>query len=86
MVVIYHNRGTGSGSGPVDYLLGKDRDREGAELKRGNPDQTIELIDSLDFSKKYTSGLLSFTETDLTEDIKNQVWTILKSYFLWNGS
>ena len=73
MVVIYHNRGTGSGSGPVDYLLGKDRDREGAELKRGNPDQTIELIDSLDFSKKYTSGLLSFTETDLTEDIKNQV-------------
>ena len=73
MVVVYHNRGTGSGSGPVEYLLGKDRDRENAELKRGNPDQTIELIDSLDFSKKYTSGLLSFTEINLPEETKNQI-------------
>ncbi|WP_423949134.1 hypothetical protein [Enterobacter cloacae] len=26
MIVKIHSRGAGAGSGPVDYLLGKDRD------------------------------------------------------------
>lgn len=73
MIVKYHNRGVGCGAGPVQYLLGKDYDRENAELLRGDPDATIDLIDSLEFKKTYTSGLLSFTETDLSEEVKNKI-------------
>lgn len=35
MIVQFFNRGKGGGSGPIDYLLGKDRDREEARLLRG---------------------------------------------------
>lgn len=73
MITIYHNRGVGGGGGPVNYLLGKDRNREDAELLRGDPESIIEEIDSLEFNKKYTSGLLSFTETDLSDDVKNKI-------------
>ncbi|WP_407233728.1 hypothetical protein [Escherichia coli] len=46
--------GKGGGSGPVDYLLGRERNREGATVLRGNPEEVRELIDSTPFSKKYT--------------------------------
>ena len=36
MIVKFHARGTGKGSGPVDYLLGKDRARVDAKLLRGD--------------------------------------------------
>ncbi|EGD4756082.1 mobilization protein, partial [Shigella dysenteriae] len=29
MIVKFHARGKGGGSGPVDYLLGRERSREG---------------------------------------------------------
>ena len=73
VIVIYHSRGAGAGRGPVDYLLGKNRDREGAEVKRGNPDQTLELIDSNTFARKYTSGVLSFEEENIPEETKNKI-------------
>ena len=38
MIVKFHARGAGRGSGPVDYLLGRNRDRDGAELLRGDAD------------------------------------------------
>ena len=60
MIIKIHNRGAGCGSGPVNYLLGKDRDREDARLDRGNPDQMIELIDSTNYAQRYKSGVLSF--------------------------
>lgn len=65
MIVKFTPRGTGRGSGPVGYLLGRDRDREGAELLRGDPDQTEALIDSSNYAKRYTSGVLSFQEPNL---------------------
>lgn len=65
MIVKFTPRGTGRGSGPVGYLLGRDRDREGAELLRGDPDQTEALIDASNYAKRYTSGVLSFQEPDL---------------------
>ncbi|MCC4960324.1 nuclease, partial [Klebsiella pneumoniae] len=71
MIVKFHARGTGKGSGPVDYLLGRERNREGAALLRGNPDQTESLIDSSRFAKRYTSGVLSFAEADLPPEAKN---------------
>ena len=73
MIIKIHSRGAGSGRGPVDYLLGKDRDREGARLDRGDPEQMIQLIDSTNFAQKYTSGVLSFAERDLDEHQKQQI-------------
>ena len=73
MIIKIHSRGVGSGSGPVDYLLGKDRDREDARLDCGDPEQMIQLIDSTYFAQKYTSGVLSFAERDLEEYQKQQI-------------
>lgn len=70
MIVQVFNRGSGGGSGPVDYLLGKGLDREGATLLRGDPEQVKELIDSSRYAKKYTSGVLSFQEENLPEKDK----------------
>jgi hypothetical protein len=65
MIVKFHPRGSGGGSGPVDYLLGKDRQREGATVLQGKPEDVRELIDASPYAKKYTSGVLSFAESDL---------------------
>ncbi len=62
MIVKFHARGKGGGSGPVDYLLGRERNREGARILRGDPEEVRELIDATPFAKKYTSGVLSFAE------------------------
>ena len=70
MIVQVFNRGSGGGSGPVDYLLGKGLDREGATLLQGDPEQVKELIDSSRYAKKYTSGVLSFQEENLPEKDK----------------
>lgn len=35
------------------------------EVLRGDPEQTRELIDSLSFKRKYTSGVLSFSEANI---------------------
>ena len=45
MIVQFFARGKGGGSGPTDYLLGKDRAREDATLLRGDPDETAAIID-----------------------------------------
>ena len=65
MIVKFHPRGRGGGAGPVDYLLGKDRQREGASVLQGKPEEVRELIDASHYAKKYTSGVLSFAEKDL---------------------
>jgi len=67
MLIKIHSRGEGGGSGPIDYLLGKNRDRELATVLRGDPEQTKSLIDSLSFSRNYTSGVISFSESDIPE-------------------
>ena len=73
MIIKIHSRGVGAGRGPVDYLLGEDRNREDARLDRGDPDQMVQLIDSTNFAQKYTSGVLSFAERDLDEHKKQQI-------------
>lgn len=72
-MVKFHARGSGKGSGPVDYLLGKERDREDSRLDRGSAEETVLLIDGLKFAKKYTSGVLSFEEDDLPEEQKRLI-------------
>jgi len=63
MIDATFSRGTGCGSGPVDYVLGKGQDRKPQpQVIRGNPETTRDLIDSLDFKNKYCSGVLDWTE------------------------
>lgn len=73
MIVKIHSRGAGSGSGPVDYLLGKDRQREQASVLRGNPEHVRELIDGCNFARAYTSGVLSFQEPDIADAEKSRL-------------
>lgn len=73
MLLKIHARGKGVGAGPVGYLLGEERDRECARVLRGNPEMTVALIDSLKFSRKYTSGVLSFAERDIPEAHKQEI-------------
>lgn len=75
MIVKFFARGVGRGSGPVDYLLGKNRDRDQATLDRGDPDMVQGLIDSSPYAKKYTSGVLSFAESDLDRKTKDDLMT-----------
>ncbi len=51
MIVKFHARGKGGGSGPVDYLLGPERNREGATVLRGNPEEVLDLIDFMAIAK-----------------------------------
>ncbi|CAK3481569.1 DNA relaxase MbeA [Vibrio crassostreae] len=82
MIVKFHARGAGRGSGPVDYLLGKDRARDGATLDRGDPDAIQDLIDSSPYAKKYTSGVLSFEESDLDRTTKNKIMSSFEKALL----
>lgn len=51
MIVKFHPRGRGGGAGPVDYLLGKDRQRDGATVLQGKPEEVRELIDASPYAK-----------------------------------
>lgn len=82
MIVKFNSRGAGSGSGPVDYLLGKERNREQAKTLRGDPERVKTLIDTCDFARTYTSGVLSFEEKDLPDADKQQLMDELEQTLL----
>lgn len=73
MVIIFFNRGKGSGHGPADYLMGKDRNRKGAQVIRGDLNATVENINGLNFARNYTSGCLSFSERDISSHQKEKL-------------
>jgi len=73
VIVKFHARGTGAGSGPVGYLLGRNNDREDAWVLRGDPEQTEALIDGSQYAKRYTSGVLSFQESQISEKAKREI-------------
>ncbi len=77
MLVKFFARGAGGGKGVADYLMGKDRQREGATVLRGDLEQTKEIIDGLDFSRNYTAGVLSFEEKhhEITAEQKEEIMT-----------
>jgi hypothetical protein len=82
MIVKVHARGAGGGRGPTGYLLGRDGKRELAKTLRGDPDEVRELIDSLKFARKYTSGVLSFEEADLSPRQKDEIMDGFESVLL----
>ncbi len=69
MLVKFFKGGTGKGKTLVEYLI-RERDSKGVireplpEVIKGNPNQTIQLIDSLDFKYKFHSGVISFAPED----------------------
>lgn len=82
MIVKMHARGKGGGSGPVEYLLGKEHDRAGATLDRGDPELIEALINSSPYEKKYTSGVLSFAEADLDRATKDKIMSSFEKALL----
>lgn len=53
--------------------MGKNRDRDGATVLRGDIEQTRELIDANPYKTKYTSGVLSFEEKNIPEEEKQAI-------------
>ncbi len=73
MKVFAHGKGRGEKA--TDYLLDEDfpnRQEEKPVLLRGDPNLTKELINSLDFKWKYTSGVLSWHPDDKVTVQKEQ--------------
>ena len=74
MLLKFFNRGIGGGTGPVEYITRKDNPLTKQlryplpQVIRGNPQTTVELIDSLNFKHKYRSGVLSFAPSDAPTD------------------
>jgi ribosomal protein S18 len=73
MIVKFFKFGKGNSKSCIDYLLGADRDREHAKVLSGDVELTSAIIDSSRFTKKYTSGCLSFAEADLSAEAKQQI-------------
>ena len=73
MIVEFFRYGDGLSKGPLDYFLGKKRDREHAKILSGSEPEVAGLIDSSPFAKKYTSGCLSFYESDLSDEAKRKI-------------
>jgi hypothetical protein len=73
MIVQFFRYGNGLSKGPLDYLLGKDRDRDYAKVLQGDVSEVSGLIDTSPYAKKYTSGCLSFYEHDLSDRDKQKI-------------
>ena len=73
IVKFFKNSGGGSANAAMNYLLGKENDREDARLLSGDPELTKRLSDSLSFQNRYTVGVLSFEEGNLPDEDKRAI-------------
>ncbi len=77
MIVGFSKYGTGKGESAVNYMLDQDREdriNHPPEIIRGNSKLTIDLINSLDFKHKYTSGVLSFAPNEtISKAMENDI-------------
>lgn len=51
MIIQFFRYGAGLSKGPLNYLLGKERDREYAKILSGDEQEVAGLIDSSPFAK-----------------------------------
>lgn len=73
IVKFFGNRGGGSAKSSMDYLRGKDKERYGATVLKGDPDLSQSIAESLEFKNNYTVGCLSFEESDLPMKEKREI-------------
>lgn len=73
IVKFFPNKGGGSPSASMDYLLGKDRQREGAAILSGDPELSLAIAESTEFKQAYTVGCLSFEERTITPKAKAEI-------------
>jgi len=73
IVKIFSNKGGGSPKASIDYLLGKDRQREGAKVLSGDPELSRSIAESLEFKNRYTVGCLSFEEQEINSKAKVEI-------------
>ncbi len=64
----------------MDYLLGKDRQREGATVLQGKPEDESGAYRCLAVCEKYTSGVLSFAEAELPPGSGSRSWPALSGF------
>lgn len=67
LVKFFGSRGGGSPKASIDYLLGKDRAREGARVLSGDPELSLAIANNIERKQKYTVGCLSFEEENILE-------------------
>lgn len=68
--------------GTIDYLTGKNRDRDKAKLLKGDIDLSLKIAESLEFSNRYTTGCLSFEESNIPENQKKEIIDRFEQTFL----
>lgn len=73
LVKIFSNKGGGSAKASIDYLQGKEKNREGARVLRGDPELSQSIAESLEFKNAYTVGCLSFEEPNISEAAKREI-------------
>lgn len=73
IVKFFKSRQGGSAKASIDYLRGKDQEREQATVLKGNPDLSQSIAESLEFKNNYTVGCLSFEEPDLSMEHKREI-------------
>lgn len=79
MIVKFLQRSKEKGSAPVNYFLGKDRNREFARVLSGDPIVTEHLINATKYEHRYKSGVLSFTER-ADEISENDKFKIMREF------
>jgi hypothetical protein len=73
VLIKFFPHGTGGGSGPVDYLLKEEgREESPPDVLWGDPEQTRDLIDSIDRKHRYTSGVISFAPEDSPDEAEQE--------------
>jgi len=82
MIVRFNSRGRGGGSGPANYLKGRDRNRPFTRVLRGHLEITKQIIDGLSFARNYTSGCLSFAEKNIPSHQKELLMTGFENMLL----
>jgi len=66
----------------INYLCGKERDREQSRLLEGDIELSLRVAESLEFSNRYTVGCLSFEEDNIQEEQKREIIERFENTFL----
>ena len=73
MIIKFFRHGkksNGSCDRAINYLIGKNNDRVGATVIKGDPRLTAQIADNSPYSNTYTSGVLSCEESELSHETK----------------